>query len=58
MICSAKPVLTKYLFVIQKEEFSKAKACYMCYIRTLDERPDIFIRDKHILSSKRMLDKG
>jgi hypothetical protein len=30
---------------------------YVCAIRTLDERPSIFIRDKHIFSSDRMLRK-
>jgi hypothetical protein len=30
---------------------------YICVIRTLDERPSIFIRDKPIFSSERMLHK-
>jgi hypothetical protein len=29
----------------------------MCAIRTLDERPNIFIRDKPIFSSERMLQR-
>jgi hypothetical protein len=44
MICFAKCLLTE-------EEFS------ICAIGTLDETPNIFIRDKHIFSSKRMLRK-
>jgi hypothetical protein len=47
MICFAEPGLTE-------EEFSET--C-ICAIRTLDERPSIFIRDKCILSSERTLRK-
>jgi hypothetical protein len=55
MICSVKHVLKEDLCVMQKEEFSIT--CYMCEIySTFDERPSIFIRDKHI-SSERMLHK-
>jgi hypothetical protein len=50
MICSVKPVLTENWCVVQKEEFS-----ITC---TLDEKPGIFIRDKPIFSSERMLHKG
>jgi hypothetical protein len=52
MICPAKPVLTEYLCVVQREEFS-----ITCYMResTFDERPSIFIRDNPIFSSGRMV---
>jgi hypothetical protein len=53
MIYFAKPVLTEDLCIVQKEEFSLT----CCVIRTLDERPSIFIRDKPIFSSERMLHK-
>jgi hypothetical protein len=49
MIGSAKPVLTEDLFVVQKKEF------YTCAKCTFDERPSIFLRDKPIFSSERML---
>jgi hypothetical protein len=49
MICFVKPVLTEDFCVVQKEEF--AITC------TLDERPSIFIRDKPVFSSERMLHK-
>jgi hypothetical protein len=52
MICFAKPVLTEDLCIVQKEELS-----ITCYIRILDERPSIFIRDNPIFSSERMLHK-
>jgi hypothetical protein len=55
MMCPAKPVLTKDLCIVQKEEFSIT--CYICAKCTLDERPSIFIRDKPIFSSERMLHK-
>jgi hypothetical protein len=45
MIYSANPVLTEDLCVI---------TCVKC---TFDERPNIFIRDNPIFSSKRMLHK-
>jgi hypothetical protein len=51
MICPVKPVLTEDLCVVQNEEFSVT--CYMC-----DQKPSIFIRDKIIYSSARMLHKG
>jgi hypothetical protein len=54
MICFAKPVLTKDLYIVQKEEFSIT--CYSA-ISTLDGKPSIFIRDKPIFSSDRMLHK-
>jgi hypothetical protein len=54
MICSVKPVLTEDLCVAQKEEFSIYAICAKC---TLVEKPSIFIRDKPIFSSKRMLHK-
>jgi hypothetical protein len=38
---------------VQKEEFSIT--CYKC--DTLDERPNIFIRDKPVFSPERMLHK-
>jgi hypothetical protein len=53
MICSTRPVLTDDLCVVQKEEFSITR----CEILALDERPGIFIRDKPIISSERMLHK-
>jgi hypothetical protein len=53
MICFAKPVLTEALYIVQKEEFS-----ITCAIRTFDERQSIFIRDKPIFPSERMLHKG
>jgi hypothetical protein len=40
---------------MHKEEFSIT--CYIYAKCTLDERPSIFIRDKPILSSERMLHK-
>jgi hypothetical protein len=52
MICSVKPVLTQDLCVVQKEEFSVHAICVKC---TLDERLSIFIKDKPIFSSERML---
>jgi hypothetical protein len=55
MICSAKPGLTKDLCVVHKEEFSKHA---ICGIRTLDEKPSVFIRDKPIFSSEMILHKG
>jgi hypothetical protein len=53
MICPVKQ--TEYFCVVQKEEFSIT--CYMCVKCTFDERPSIFIRDKPIFSSERMLHK-
>jgi hypothetical protein len=61
MICSANPVLTEDLRIVHKEECSVI--WYMCDTSTyvnmciLDERPNIIIRDKPILSSKKMLHK-
>jgi hypothetical protein len=55
MIYFAKPVLTEDLYIVKKEKFSLT--C-LCAIRTLDERPSIFIREKFILSSERMLHKN
>jgi hypothetical protein len=54
MICFAKPGVTEDLCVVQKEGFSVT--CYMCDTYTL-QRPSIFIRDKPIFSSERMLHK-
>jgi hypothetical protein len=54
MICFAKPVLTEDLYIVHKEEFSINTACAKC---TLDERPNIFIRDRPIFSSERILHK-
>jgi hypothetical protein len=58
MIRVAKPGLREdlYEYIAQKEVFSIA--CYMCVMRTLYERPSIFVRDKPILSSETMLYKG
>jgi hypothetical protein len=54
MISSVKPVLTGELRVVQKEEIFNNMLCVKC---TLDERPSIFITDKPIFSSDRMLHK-
>jgi hypothetical protein len=54
MMCHAKRVLTEDLCVVQKEEFSVTSICAKF---TLHERPGIFIRDKPIISSERMLHK-
>jgi hypothetical protein len=51
MICFAKLVLTESLHVVQKQE--RSVTC--CVRDTLDKKPSIFIRDKHIFSSERML---
>jgi hypothetical protein len=56
MICSVKPILTKDLSAVQKEEFSITCYEYMCEY-TLDERPSMFRKDKPISSSERMLPK-
>jgi hypothetical protein len=53
MICFAKPILTEDLYIVQREEF--LITCYINVTCTLDERPSIFIRDKPIFSSGRML---
>jgi hypothetical protein len=53
MICSVKPVLTEDLCVVNKEEFFSNML--LCAIRTINERPSIFIRDNPIFSSERML---
>jgi hypothetical protein len=53
MICFAKSVLTEELYIVHKEEFSIT--CYMC--DTYLKMSSIFIRDKPILSSERMLHK-
>jgi hypothetical protein len=52
MICSVKPVLTEDWCVVQKEELNNMS--YLRNIRTLDEKPSTFIRDKPF-SSERML---
>jgi hypothetical protein len=49
MICSAKPVLTEDLYVVQKKEFSIR--CYKC---DTHEGSSIFIRDKPAFSSERI----
>jgi hypothetical protein len=54
MICFAKPGLTKDLYVVHKEEYSIT--CYMCELYTRQRR-SIFVRDKPIISSERMLHK-
>jgi hypothetical protein len=46
MICFAKPVLTGLVYT------AKGKVFNTCYMR---QAPSIFIRDKPILSSERML---
>jgi hypothetical protein len=54
MTCFAKPVLTEDLHIVQKKEFSTNAASA---IRTLDERPSIFIGDKPNFSSERRFHK-
>jgi hypothetical protein len=53
MICFAKLVLTEDLYIVKKKNLREHG---ICAVRTLDERPSIFIRDKAILS-ERMLHK-
>jgi hypothetical protein len=55
MICSAKPVLTERLCVVQKGIIFNNMQ--ICYIRILDERPSIFRRENPILSLQKMLHK-
>jgi hypothetical protein len=55
MICSAKPVLTNDLYIVQKKEFSIT--CYTPMCDMFDERPSIIIRDKLFFSPERMLYK-
>jgi hypothetical protein len=50
MICPAKPVLTGLVCSAKGRIFNNI--CVKC---TLDERPSIFIRNKPIFSSDRML---
>jgi hypothetical protein len=52
MMCFAKSVLTEDLYIVLKEEFSNT--FYMYGIHTLQRR-SLFIRDKPILSSERLL---
>jgi hypothetical protein len=56
MVCFAKPGPTEdlYEYIVQKEGFSIT--CYMCDTYSW-HRPSLFIRDKPILSSERMLNK-
>jgi hypothetical protein len=54
MICFAKPVLREVFYIVHMEEFSVDAICAKC---TLGDRPSIFIRDKTIFSSERMLHK-
>jgi hypothetical protein len=56
MICSEKPVLTEDLCVVEKKKFSVTWYT-VCVKRILDERSSIFVRDKLIFSSERMLRK-
>jgi hypothetical protein len=55
MVCFTKPILTEDLYIVHEEEFSKTYA--ICEIHTLEKRPNILVRDKHIFSSERMLHK-
>jgi hypothetical protein len=55
MICFAEPVLTENLYVVRKKEFLITR--HICAIHVHDKRPSIFIRDKHVFSSERMLHK-
>jgi hypothetical protein len=54
MICFAKPSLTDDLYIVHKEEF--LITCYMNDMHTWQKR-NVFIRDKDMLSSERMLRK-
>jgi hypothetical protein len=54
MIRFAKSVLTD-LYIVQKEEFSTTR--YMCDTYTWRKAKHIYIRDKPIFSSERMLHK-
>ncbi|PNF38357.1 hypothetical protein B7P43_G10529 [Cryptotermes secundus] len=55
MIYFAKPGLAEDLYIVQKKEFSVT--CYICAMLTLNERPGIYMRGKHIFSSESMLHK-
>jgi hypothetical protein len=50
MICSAKPVLTEDLYVVQKEEFSITY--YMCEMYTWRKAKHIRKRQTHFLVRK------
>jgi hypothetical protein len=54
MICCAKPGLTEDLYKVQKEKFSIT--WYMCETYT-SKRRSLFVREKPILSSERVLYK-
>jgi hypothetical protein len=55
VICPAMSLLTEDLYIVQKQEFfSNMAICAKC---TLDERLSIFIIDKPIFSSERILHK-
>jgi hypothetical protein len=47
MICSAKPVLTQGLYVVQKEEFSIT--CCLCDTYTWQKAKHIHERQSHLL---------
>jgi hypothetical protein len=49
MICFTKPLLTEDLCEVQKETFS---ITCLCAKYTLDEEPNIYVRDKPIFSSE------
>jgi hypothetical protein len=57
MIRSARPVLSEDMCVVQKKGLFNNMLYVVCVKRTLDERPSIFIRDKPIFSSERLLHK-
>jgi hypothetical protein len=54
MICFTKLVLTEDLYILERRNFN----LHVIYAtRPLDERPSIFISNKPIFSSERMLEK-
>jgi hypothetical protein len=54
MICPANPGMTEAFVLCKRKNFQQHAVCAKC---TFDGRPSIFIRDKPIFSSERMLHK-
>jgi hypothetical protein len=54
MICFAKPGPPEFVYSAKGRIFNNM----LCAIRTLDERPSTFIRDKPTFWSERMLHKN
>jgi hypothetical protein len=48
-------VLTEDLYIVEKEEWKNFRLYAICAIYTSDKWASIFMRDKPILSSERML---